>query len=79
MSESLGIALAKPGLTLNLTPHNCLQADPITCMQALGGLNLEAVLPLISPCQQDGAQPLKPDTQKALYIFIGADGALRAG
>lgn len=67
--------MEKPGLTLSLAPHSCLQADSITCMQALGGLSLEAVLPPISPCQQDGAQPLKPDPWKALYIFLGAEGA----
>lgn len=74
VDESLGTAWRKLGLTLKLAPHDCLQADSITCMQALGGLNLEAMLPPISPCQQGGAQPLKPDTQKALYIFLGAEG-----
>lgn len=34
-------------------------------MQALGGLHVEAMLPPVSPCQQDGAQPLKADTQTA--------------
>lgn len=68
--------MESPGPTLKLAPQDRLQTDPITCMQALGGLNLEVQLPSISPCQQDGDQPLKLDTLKALYIFLGAEECL---
>lgn len=60
--------MESPGTTLNLVPQDCLQEDSITCMQALGGLNLEARLPFISPCQQDGDQPLKLDTPRPFTL-----------